>query len=257
MDSMAADDDAFSLVDAMSGDSDDGDVLDQKKDPRAFITNLHEECGSWRQLANKLGAASIAVNFAGATYNCLLKYLWLHEHNALPARCYHKEAARAKTHSKYEHQLAQLTLKSLANVLSPEQRSHYTSEGWLKCSLEFTPVELHLIKVLKAVQAAELGVVTTDPSTHSNAAHRTGYDSSFGWIRTPAMSPMHFYSATHPKVYSHFVAVVALSLLNQGYSSDDPQAVRACVEGGGALLVALVVHCVGERGGVERGREEG
>ena len=71
--------------------------------------------------------------------------------------------------------------------------------------------------------------VTTDPDTFANAQMRSGYDAGFGWIRSPAMSQMHYYIATHPKVYVTFVALIATELLHKNYP-DNLDHVRACVE---------------------------
>ena len=83
----------------------------------------------------------------------------------------------------YEQTLQLLTLDGLASMLSAEQRSHYAHEGWVKMHLDLTPLEVHVVKLMKAVQGAELGIVTTQPSTHRNAVARSGFDSAFGWVR--------------------------------------------------------------------------
>ena len=74
---------------------------------------------------------------------------------------------------------------------------------------------MHLAKLLKALQGAELGAVTTNRTTHRNVEHCSGYDTAHGWVRSPAMSRMHYYLACHPTVYAFFVATIACELLHQ------------------------------------------
>ena len=206
-----------------SDEDDDKDTFAQLLVEKQAVHNRHN-------IVALLTNANISSNFPGSNVKKLQQLLWLHHHNLLPLRHYFVVEATRRNKQHYLQLLQNVTLQQLANLLTLEEQTHYRKYGWLKMSIQFTEVELNLVTVLKALQAAELGVVTTDPSTFGNARMRTGYDSTYGWVRSPAMSPMHFYLASHPRIYRFHVAILALTLLDLGYDSEDENAVRVCVE---------------------------
>ena len=213
----------FSACVMSSDEDDDNDTFAQLLVVNQAVHNRHN-------IVMLLTNANISSNFPGSNVKKLQQLLWLHHHNLLPRRHYFVIEATRRDKQHYLQLLQNVTLQQLANLLTMEEQTHYRKHGWLKLSIQFTEVELNLVTVLKALQAAELGVVTTDPSTFGNARMRTGYDSTYGWVRSPAMSPMHFYLASHPRIYKFHAAILALTLLDLGYDSEDENAVRVCLE---------------------------
>ena len=114
------------------------------------------------------------------------------------------------------------------------------SAEWLS-----VPLATGFIEFCYGVLMAELGADPSDASTYQNARNVSGYDSTWGWLRSPPAMLQQLYLATHPRLYRLQVGLYARLVLKHDLVGDDGylrsrpavpaphgpvSAVRACLE---------------------------
>ena len=111
-----------------------------------------------------------------------------------------KEAAlRGERKRTFESLVGSCTLKQLGRVCLPNRAwKHWKKHGWLRINLDLSPAERELIQLCHRVALCELGVNPRKPDTFENTRHVSGFESSWGWLRSPILASQ-VYLATHPR----------------------------------------------------------
>ena len=129
---------------------------------------------SFNEVRSALRSAHIRNSFKGANEHKLRQLLFLHHHNAVPAKyvCYnHASAAAAKDYSDMSNELS---LRDLSRLIPDEMWAQYLEKGWMQYTLPLNAREKEMIKLVHELQLVELGVDSQDPSTYNVADGNAG-----------------------------------------------------------------------------------
>jgi hypothetical protein len=219
------------------------------------------------EVRNSLRRRGYKNSFKGGSIKVLKELLLRVMNGEVPEHFLLLGSLREHRKRRYDDLIEQSSLDHLAKWLPDEAWAHYVEHGWLKLSLGLSAKEKRFIALCHRVALAELGVVSTDPSTYANAHHVIGYDHTWGWLRAPACSQAQLFLATRepcplsrcdrvdaepcglhsilncartrmccsdPKLYRLYVGLYARLILQQGPPAfgitSHADAIRCCVE---------------------------
>ena len=216
----------FDVIDA-SGDDSAEELQNQSGRALHGMPNLDQM--NHLQLRAWMKSNGLKNSFKGASIAGCRNALQLHAKGALPDHFYSSQMLTVIRRQRYDALLARTSLHSLANLISNEDWASMHNKGWMQLQLPLTAIAKRMIRAFNLLMITELGVVAADASTYGIADEQAGYDGKFGWLRSPAFSPVQYYVTTHPLLYAQAVGVYARCLLAKGWP-DTAENVQACVE---------------------------